>query len=53
VTASRRLRAGGKTAKQQRSLIDAASAAAILEHALAIERSGGTPPGELVSGDPD
>ena len=53
VTASQRLRASGKKAKQQRSLIDAAAAAAILEHALAIERSGGTPPGELVSGDPD
>ena len=53
VTASQRLRAGGKRAKQQRSLIDAAAAVAILEHALAIERSGGTPPGELVSVDPD
>ena len=53
VTASQQLRASGKKAKQQRSLIDAAAAAAILEHALAIERSGGTPPGELVSGDPD
>ena len=53
VTASQRLRASGKKAKQQRSLIDAAAAAAILEHALAIERSGGTPPGELVSVDPD
>jgi len=53
VTASQRLRASGKRAKQQRPLIDAAAAAAILEHALAIERSGGNPPGELVSGDPD
>jgi len=53
VTASQRLRASGKRAKQQRPLIDAAAAAAILEHALAIERSGGSPPGELVSGDPD
>jgi len=53
VTASQQLRASGKKAKQQRSLIDAAAAAAILEHALAIERSGGTPPGELVSVDPD
>ncbi len=53
VTASQRLRASGKKAKQQRSLIDAAAAAAILEHALAIERAGGPPPGELVSVDPD
>lgn len=53
VTASRRLRASGKRAKQQRPLIDAAAASAILEQALAVERSGGTPPGELVSGGPD
>jgi putative Holliday junction resolvase len=53
VTASQQLRASGKKAKQQRPLIDAAAAAAILEHALAIERSGGIPPGELVSGGPD
>ncbi|WP_342587398.1 Holliday junction resolvase RuvX [Friedmanniella luteola] len=49
VTASRRLREGGKKAKQQRSLIDAAAAAAILEQAVALERSRGTAPGELVS----
>ena len=49
VTASRRLREGGKNAKQQRSVIDAAAAAAILEQAIALERSGGGPPGELVS----
>ena len=49
VTASRRLREGGKKAKQQRTLIDAAAAAAILEQAVAVERSRGGPPGELVS----
>lgn len=49
VTASRRLREGGKKAKQQRALIDAAAAAAILEQAVALERSRGGPPGELVS----
>ena len=49
VTASRRLREGGRTARQQRSVIDAAAAAAILEQAIAVERSGGTAPGELVS----
>ena len=49
VTASRRLREGGRKAKQQRSVIDAAAAAAILEQAVALERSRGHPPGELVS----
>jgi len=49
VTASRRLREGGRTARQQRSVIDAAAAAAILEQAVALERSRGGPPGELVS----
>lgn len=54
VTASRRLRESGKRAKQQRSVIDAAAAAAILEQAVALERSRGAAPGELVSapGDP-
>jgi len=49
VTASRRLRDSGKRARQQRSVIDAAAAAAILEQAIAVERSRGAPPGELVS----
>lgn len=49
VTASRQLRESGKRARQQRSLIDAASAATILEHALAVERARGGAPGELVS----
>ena len=49
VAASRRLSEGGKRAKQQRSLIDAASAAAILEQAVAVERSRGEAAGELVS----
>jgi putative pre-16S rRNA nuclease len=49
VTASRRLHEGGTRAKEQRELIDAASAVAILEQALAFEQSGGEPPGELVS----
>jgi putative Holliday junction resolvase len=52
VTASQRLREGGKSAKEQRELIDAAAAVAILEQALAYEHSLGLPPGELVSGDP-
>lgn len=49
VTASRRLREVGRRAKQQRAVIDAAAAAAILEQAVALERSRGGPPGELVS----
>ena len=49
VTASQRLRAVGKRAKEQRELIDAGAAVAILEQALAFEHSGGKPPGELVS----
>jgi putative holliday junction resolvase len=52
ITASQRLHESGKRAKEQRGLIDAAAAVAILEQALAFERSGGKPPGELVSGDP-
>jgi putative Holliday junction resolvase len=48
VTASRRLRASGKKAREQRGLIDAAAAVAILEQALASEGARGTPPGELV-----
>jgi putative pre-16S rRNA nuclease len=51
VTASQRLREGGKRAKEQRALIDAAAAVAILEQALAFEQSQEKPPGELVSGE--
>ena len=53
VTAARRLREGGTRARQQRARIDAASAVAILEHALTLERAQGTPPGELVSAPQD
>jgi putative Holliday junction resolvase len=49
VTASRRLSEAGKRAKDQRKLIDAAAAVAILDQALAFEQSRGEPPGELVS----
>jgi putative holliday junction resolvase len=49
VAASQRLREGGKRAKEQRELIDAAAAVAILEQALAFEQSQEKPPGELVS----
>jgi putative Holliday junction resolvase len=51
VTASQRLREGGKRAREQRELIDAAAAVAILEQALAFEQSQEKPAGELVSGD--
>jgi putative holliday junction resolvase len=49
VTAAQQLRAGGRKAREQRGLIDATAAAAILEHALSLERARGQPPGELVS----
>ncbi len=49
VTATRRLTEGGKRAKEQRHLIDAAAAVTILEPALAFEQSQGQAPGELVS----
>jgi len=49
VTASQRLREGGKKAREQRESIDAAAAVAILEQALAFEQSQERPPGELVS----
>jgi putative holliday junction resolvase len=51
VTAGRRLTEGGKRAKEQRQLIDAAAAVTILEQALAVEQSQGQAPGELVSRD--
>jgi putative holliday junction resolvase len=49
VSAADRLRAAGKREREQRSSIDAAAAAVILEQALAFERGRGEPPGELVS----
>ena len=49
VTAAQRLRAVGRKAREQRGVIDAAAAVAILEQALALERALGHPPGELVS----
>ena len=50
VAASRRLRDSGLSAKQQRSRIDAAAAAGILQAALDGERTRSSPPGRLVSG---
>lgn len=49
VAAAQRLRESGRSAKKQRSRIDAAAAAGILEHALEGERHQGVPPGELLS----
>ena len=49
VTASQRLHEGGKRAREQRELIDAAAAVAILEQALAFEQSQEKPAGKLVS----
>ena len=49
VSASQRLHEGGKRAKEQRTLIDAAAAVTILEQALRFEQSQGQPAGELVS----
>ncbi|MGJ3509743.1 Holliday junction resolvase RuvX [Enemella sp. A6] len=50
VTASRQLRAGGKSAKRQRSVIDRAAAAEILNGALEREKATGEPPGEILGG---
>jgi putative Holliday junction resolvase len=52
VTAAGRLRDSGKSARRQRTSIDAAAAVVILEEALDYERSRQQPPGELVSAGP-
>ncbi len=48
VTASRQLSKAGRSARQQRSVIDQAAAVAILESALHQERTTGRPPGEVL-----
>lgn len=48
VTAQRELHDSGLRASGFRPVVDQAAAVVILEHALAIERSGGAPAGELV-----
>jgi len=50
VQASRQLRASGRDARAQRSVIDQAAAVAILDHALTTERHSGRPAGELIDG---
>lgn len=49
VTAQQSLHAAGRTARSSRQVIDQAAAVAILEHALAAERAGGTPAGRAVT----
>lgn len=49
VTATQGMRAAGRKAKQQRSVIDQAAAVVILQHALDSERSSGGAPGVLVA----
>ncbi|HLT62336.1 MAG TPA: Holliday junction resolvase RuvX [Microlunatus sp.] len=53
VSAARRLGESGRSARQQRPVIDAAAAATILEQALAGERATDQPPGEVVSAGTD
>lgn len=53
VSASRGLREAGRDARQQRAVIDQASAVAILEHALDLERNTGRAPGEEITGRTD
>lgn len=50
VTATQGMRAAGRKAKQQRSVIDQAAAVVILQHALDAERTSGDAPGALVDG---
>lgn len=51
VTAQQALRASGKRAKQQRSIIDQAAAVIILQHAIDAERASGKPPGQSLGTD--
>lgn len=51
VSAQRALHSTGKTARSSRPVIDQVAATIILQHALDLERSAGTPPGELVRPD--
>lgn len=47
VSAQSALRSAGRTVKNSRSVIDQVAAVIILQHALDVERAGGTPPGSL------
>jgi putative Holliday junction resolvase len=48
VSAQSALRASGKGSKAARPVIDQVAATIILQHALDVERAGGSPPGSLV-----
>jgi putative Holliday junction resolvase len=48
VTAQNALRAAGRSAKKQRSVVDQVAAVIIVQHAIDLERSSGRPPGSLV-----
>ena len=52
VAAARGLRTAGVPGRRARSVVDQVAAAAILQAALDIERSLGTPPGEIVQVEP-
>jgi putative Holliday junction resolvase len=51
VTAQQHLRASGKSARQQRPVIDQAAAVIILQHAIDAERASGNAPGRVLSSD--
>ncbi|QEO15869.1 Holliday junction resolvase RuvX [Agromyces intestinalis] len=51
VSAQRDLRAAGRPAKRQRSVVDQAAAVIILQHAIDAERASGDAPGRLVPAD--
>ncbi|ARC56932.1 Putative Holliday junction resolvase [Frondihabitans sp. 762G35] len=51
VTAQSALRASGRSAKKQRSVIDQVAAVIIVQHAIDLERSSGRPPGSLAAGE--
>ncbi|HEU5223689.1 MAG TPA: Holliday junction resolvase RuvX [Candidatus Lumbricidophila sp.] len=48
VSAQQSLRQAGRSAKQQRSIVDQAAAVIILQHAVDLERASGREPGRLV-----
>jgi putative Holliday junction resolvase len=48
VSAQRALRSSGRSSKSSRPVIDQVAAVIILQHALDVERSTGTPPGVVV-----
>ena len=48
VSAQQALHASGRSIRTSRSVIDQAAAVIILQHALDVERAGGSPPGTLV-----